>query len=73
MAETKSIRVRLKGYDHKTLDEAVKKIVEAAKKTGAQVVGPIPLPTERKSSLFCVPRSRIRIPVNNSKSGRTNV
>ena len=48
MAETKSIRVRLKGYDHKTLDEAVKKIVEAAKKTGAQVVGPIPLPTEKK-------------------------
>ena len=55
MAETKSIRVRLKGYDHKTLDEAVKKIVEAAKKTGAQVVGPIPLPTEKK--VFTILRS----------------
>ena len=55
MAETKSIRVRLKGYDHKTLDEAVKKSVEAAKKTGAQVVGPIPLPTEKK--VFTILRS----------------
>ena len=55
MAETKSIRVRLKGYDHKALAEAVKKIVEAAKKTGAQVVGPIPLPTEKK--VFTILRS----------------
>ena len=55
MAETKSIRVRVKGDDHKTLDEAVKKIVEAAKKTGAQVVGPIPLPTEKK--VFTILRS----------------
>ena len=55
MAETKSIRVRLKGYDHKVLDQAVSKIVEAAVKTGAQVVGPIPLPTEKK--VFTILRS----------------
>lgn len=55
MAENKSIRVRLKGYDHKVLDQAVAKIVEAAKKTGAQVVGPIPLPTEKQ--VFTILRS----------------
>jgi small subunit ribosomal protein S10 len=55
MAENKSIRVRLKGYDHKVLDQAVAKIVEAAKKTGAQVVGPIPLPTEKQ--IFTILRS----------------
>jgi small subunit ribosomal protein S10 len=55
MADTKTIRVRLKGYDHKVLDQAVAKIVEAAKKTGAQVVGPIPLPTEKQ--IFTILRS----------------
>lgn len=55
MAENKSIRVRLKGYDHKVLDQVVAKIVEAAKKTGAQVVGPIPLPTEKQ--IFTILRS----------------
>ncbi len=55
MAENKSIRVRLKGYDHKVLDKAVSKIVEAATKTGAQVVGPIPLPTEKQ--IFTILRS----------------
>ena len=55
MAEKKSIRVRLKGYDHKVLDQAVSKIVEAAVKTGAQVVGPIPLPTEKQ--IFTILRS----------------
>ena len=55
MAEKNTIRVRLKGYDHKVLDEAVSKIVEAAKKSGATVVGPIPLPTEKKT--FTILRS----------------
>ncbi len=55
MAENKTIRVRLKGYDHKVLDEAVAKIVEAANKSGATVVGPIPLPTEKKT--FTILRS----------------
>jgi small subunit ribosomal protein S10 len=42
------IRVRLKSFDHRVIDEAVAKILEAAIATGAKVVGPIPLPTSRK-------------------------
>lgn len=48
MAKENKIRVRLKAYDHKVLDLCVQKIVEAAQKSGAKVVGPIPLPTERQ-------------------------
>ena len=48
MAKTKTIRVRLKAYDHKVLDIGVEKILQAAKKTGATVVGPIPLPTDKQ-------------------------
>jgi small subunit ribosomal protein S10 len=39
------IRIRLKAYDHRVLDQSTKEIVETARKTGAQVAGPIPLPT----------------------------
>ncbi len=39
------IRIRLKAYDHRVLDESAKRIVEAAERTGATVVGPVPLPT----------------------------
>lgn len=39
------IRIRLKAYDHRVLDQSVKDIVETAKRTGARVVGPVPLPT----------------------------
>jgi small subunit ribosomal protein S10 len=42
------IRVRLKSYDHRVIDEAAGKILETALSTGAQVVGPVPLPTKRK-------------------------
>lgn len=42
---TEKIRIKLKSYDHWVLDAAVKDIVNAAKRTGAQVAGPIPLPT----------------------------
>lgn len=48
MAKSKKIRIRLKAYDHKILDLSVEKIVAAAKNTGAEVVGPIPLPTEKQ-------------------------
>ena len=48
MAASKvKIRIRLKGYDHSLVDQAAEKIVETAKATGAQVSGPIPLPTEK--------------------------
>ena len=39
------IRIRLKAYDHRVLDQSAKRIVETAERTGAQVVGPVPLPT----------------------------
>lgn len=50
-----SIRIRLVSYDHRLLDESARKIVETAKKTGAVVSGPIPLPTEKE--VFTVIRS----------------
>jgi len=46
MAKTR-IRVRLKAYDHRVIDEAANKIVETALLTGAKVSGPVPLPTKR--------------------------
>lgn len=55
MIQTQKIRIRLKGYDHKLLDQSTIEIVETAKRTGATVAGPIPLPT--KINKFCVLRS----------------
>ena len=40
------IRIKLKAYDHRVLDQSAKRIVEAAERTGARVVGPVPLPTK---------------------------
>ncbi len=54
MAQTK-IRIRLKAYEHKVLDQSAERIVESAKRTGAEVAGPVPLPTDR--SLFTVIRA----------------
>ncbi len=48
MAKEKAIRIRLMAYDHKILDDSVEKIIDVAKKTGASVKGPIPLPTEKQ-------------------------
>ena len=42
------IRIRLKAYDHVVLEQSAEKIVDTAKKTGAKVSGPIPLPTEKE-------------------------
>lgn len=41
------IRIRLKAFDHNVLDQSAEKIVDTAKKTGAKVSGPVPLPTEK--------------------------
>jgi small subunit ribosomal protein S10 len=49
------IRIRLKAYDHKILDQSARQIVETAQRTGADVSGPVPLPTERRR--FTVMRS----------------
>ena len=49
MAEIKDkIRIRLKAYDHVLIDQSAEKIVETAKRTGATVSGPIPLPTKKE-------------------------
>lgn len=42
------IRIRLKAYDHELLDTSAQRIVETAKRTGAEVSGPVPLPTEKE-------------------------
>lgn len=49
------IRIKLKAYDHRLLDRSVKEIVDTAKRTGARIVGPVPLPT--KISKFTILRS----------------
>ena len=46
MADTTKIRIRLKAFDHQLLDKSTSDIVETAKRTGAKVAGPIPLPTK---------------------------
>ncbi|MBU0650612.1 30S ribosomal protein S10 [bacterium] len=55
MAEGNKVRIRLKAYDSKLLDQSAEEIVETTKKTGAKVCGPVPLPT--KIEKFCVNRS----------------
>ncbi len=55
MLTNQRIRIRLKAYDHRLVDQAAKEIVETAKETGARVVGPIPLPTVINK--YCVLRS----------------
>jgi len=54
MMNTK-IRIRLRAFDHKLLDQSAVDIVDTAKKTGAKVVGPIPLPTQKNK--YCVLKS----------------
>ena len=63
MAKTTKIRVRLKAYDHVNLDQSAQRIVQVAKNSGATVVGPIPLPTEKQ--VFTILRA-----VHNNKDAR---
>jgi len=55
MSLRERIRIRLKAYDHRVLDQSTTEIVETAKRTGATVAGPIPLPTIKNK--YCVNRS----------------
>ena len=48
MAANQNIRIRLKAFDHRLIDQSAKEIVETAKRTGAVVKGPIPLPTKKE-------------------------
>jgi len=52
---SEKVRVRIKGFDHRLVDQSVKQIVDAVERTGAIIVGPVPLPT--KIEKFCVIRS----------------
>jgi len=51
------IRIKLQAYDHRLLDQAVVEIVETAKRTGAKIAGPVPLPTKRE--IYTVLRSPV--------------
>ena len=55
MVARKTIRIKLKSYDAKLLDQSAKRIVDAASRTGTKVAGPIPLPTDKE--VFTVLRS----------------
>lgn len=48
MAKTERIRIRLKSFDHQLIEQSAKQIVDTAKRTGAQMCGPIPLPTRKE-------------------------
>ena len=52
---TQKIRIKLRAYDHRVVDQSSKKIVDTAERTGAEVLGPVPLPT--KKSVYTVIRS----------------
>ena len=52
---TQKVRVKIKGFDHRVVDQSVKQIVEAVERTGAVIAGPVPLPTRIKK--FCGIRS----------------
>jgi len=53
--QARKIRIKLKAYDHRLLDQSTVEIVESAKRTGAEVAGPVPLPTKRE--IYTVLRS----------------
>ena len=55
MAKRQRIRIKLKAYDHRLLDQSARRIVDTAEQTGAAVIGPVPLPT--KIEKFCVQRA----------------
>jgi len=61
--QEQKIRIRLKSFDHRLIDVSIKEIVETAKRTGAQVIGPIPLPTRKE-------RFTILTAPNNDKDAR---
>ena len=52
--KSQRIRIRLKSFDHRLIDRSTKEIVETAKRTGAQVRGPIPLPTRIERYTICI-------------------
>ena len=71
MAVNEKIRFKVKGYDHATVDIAAAKIVDAAKRSGARVSGPIPLPTKKEVVTILRPQTVSTIPFARFKIGHT--
>ena len=69
---TQKIRIRLKAYDYKLLDQSAGEIVETAKRTGAKVAGPIPLPTQINKFTVLRGRTSTRSRASSSRSARTS-
>ena len=66
------IRIRLKAYDHKVIDQAAKQIVDTALRTGATLAGPIPLPTRKSTFTVIKSPMSIRRAASNSKCAFTS-
>ena len=64
---SEKIRIRLKAYDFVVLDQSAERIVDTAKRTGAKVSGPIPLPTEKEIVTIYVLHTNTKIQENNLK------
>ena len=71
-AQKEMIRIRLKAYDHQLIDQSAEKIVETAKRTGATVSGPIPLPTKKEVVTICGPSTSTRTAVSSSSAALTS-
>ena len=59
--QNQRIRIRLKAFDHRLIDQSTAEIVETAKRTGAQVRGPIPLPTRKERFTVFISRTHKRL------------
>ena len=66
------IRIKLKAYDHRVLDQSTQEIVDTAKRTGARIAGPIPLPTVKNKWTVLSRPTSIRNRVSSSRSAPTN-
>ena len=71
--ENQNIRIRLKAFDHRILDQSTNEIVNTAKRTGANVRGPIPLPTNMRRFTVCARLTLIRRAVSSLKCGHISV
>ena len=73
MAVKEKIRIRLQSYDAQLIDAAAEKIVETAKRTGARVSGPIPLPTDREVVTVLRAPTSTRIAASSSRAALISV
>lgn len=71
--QNQRIRIRLKAFDYKLIDASTAEIVETAKRTGAQVRGPIPLPTRKERFTVLISHTLTRKHVTSTKSVLTSV